>query len=172
MDYTQEKYKVFDMFNCGWALASAGNMEDFDGCTIGWGSLGDIWGGIDHGKMIATIYVNPIRYTCEYLMSNDYFTVSFFPDEYKKDLGILGSRSGRDFNKFGMTRLTPYALGESVAFEEASLTFLCRKLYWNQFDRTHMTPDVAEIYASPDFPPHYEFIGEIVDVVSDGRDRK
>ena len=54
------------MFNKDWALVSAGDLDDFDTCTIGWGSLGDIWGGINKGRPIVTVYVNPTRYTNDY----------------------------------------------------------------------------------------------------------
>ena len=115
---------VFRNFGKDWALVTAGNMENYNTMTIGWGGLGTLW-----GRDVATIYVKPIRYTHEFLEKNEYFTVTFFPGEYKKDLSLLGSRSGRDGDKVAATRLTPVAVGESVGFQEACLTLLCRKIY-------------------------------------------
>ena len=92
-DFRNKQYDVFNMFDCQWAIASAGSEKDFDGCTIGWGALGDIWGTVNKGKLIVTIYVNPLRYTSEYLLRENYFTVSFFDESHRKDPGIIGSKS-------------------------------------------------------------------------------
>ena len=164
MEFRNKQYDVFNMFDKQWALAAAGTLEDFDGCTIGWGSLGDIWGGPSNGKLIATIYVNPLRYTSEYLLKNDWFTISFFDEEHRKDLSLLGTKSRRDCDKFTMSSLLPEAYGQAVIFKEATLTFICRKIYWEQFNLDHMDPEIARrIYS--DRPPHYQFIGEIMETI-------
>lgn len=164
MNFRDKAYEVFNMFDKQWALATAGTIDDFDGCTIGWGSLGDVWGGVSSGRLIATIYVRPDRYTWNYLMRNDYFTISFFPEKYRKDLGLLGSRSKRDCDKFAMTNITAAAHDRGVIFEEAELTFVCRKIYWEQFNRDHMADEFKDGFYG-NRPVHYQFIGEIVDVI-------
>ena len=63
--------RVFDLFNNQWALATAGGMDRYNTCTIAWGSLGTIWGGAGRGRPIATIYINPDRYTWEKGMTDD-----------------------------------------------------------------------------------------------------
>ncbi|MBR0136851.1 MAG: flavin reductase [Erysipelotrichaceae bacterium] len=161
MDYTTEKYNVFEMFSKQKALATAGSIDDYNCCTIGWGSLGNIW---NRGTNIVTIYINPDRYTWEFCMKKDYFTVSFFPPEYHDDLMILGTKSGRDGDKVALTKLTPYSTGEAVAYEEAELTFVCRKLYQGEFLRENLAESISNgIYK--DWRPHYMFVGEIVDVI-------
>ena len=82
-DFEKESYKVFDMFNNEWALATAGTPDRFNTCTISWGSLGSIWGNAGKAKPIVTIYIHPTRYTNEFLRSNELFTVSFFPKEHR-----------------------------------------------------------------------------------------
>ena len=42
MTFRDGQYDVFNMFDKQWALAAAGTVEDFDGCTIGWGSFGSL----------------------------------------------------------------------------------------------------------------------------------
>lgn len=39
------------------------------------------------------------------------------------------SPDGRDEDKVKAAGLTPVAIGDSVTYEEANLTFLCKKLY-------------------------------------------
>ena len=49
-------------------------------------------------------------------------------------------------------------------FEQAELTFVCKKLYTHQFELEQVPQDVADwIYTR--VPPHSMFIGEVVDVI-------
>lgn len=163
-DIRQKEFKAFGMFKDQWALATAGTIDNFNTCTIGWGSIGTIW--TRAAGNIVTIYVNPERYTWEFLMNNDYFTVSFFPEEYREDLQYLGTHSGRDEDKVAKTKLTPVKAGESVSFKEAELTFVCKKIYAAQFDKDKMDPEVYQaVYGYRDWITHYEFIGTVVDVI-------
>ena len=173
--WEEKEYKVFEMFRKQWALVTAGNKEHFNSCTVGWGSLGTIWGRPDSSGSIVTVYLHPARYTRDVMLESDHFTVSFFPEEYRKALGIMGSRSGRDYDKVAESGLTPVTFGNSVTYEEASLTFLCRKLYQHQLTRDDLVSDIQEYYrinpkAYPvddngDWQPHWVFIGEILETL-------
>lgn len=161
MDYKNQKYDIFNMFEKRNALVTAGNSESFNGCTIGWGSLGTVW-----GRPMATVYVNPARYTSEFLLREDYFTVSFFGDDHREDLNIMGTKSGRDCDKISLTKLTPVADENKVVYKEAELTFVCKKVYWGLFEGEHFDQSLNDRFYIPrQLPPHYEFIGEIVDVI-------
>ena len=165
-DYESKNYPVFDMFNNQWALATAGSPAHYNTCTIAWGSFGTIWGGPGKGRPIATIYINPDRYTWDFLKESDIFTVAFFPPEYRKALGYLGSHSGRDGDKVA-AGLTPKALAGGVTFEEANLTFVCHKLYQGEFQREGLADEINHgIYE--DWDPHWMFVGEVIEV-QDGR---
>ena len=119
-----KEYKIFDMFENQWALVTAGSRERFNCCTVGWGGMGVLW-----NRPVVTVYLHPARYTREFLAENDCFTLSFFPEKYRKALGILGTLSGRDGDKIAASGLTLTPMGESVSYREAELSFLCRKLY-------------------------------------------
>ena len=41
-DIRQKEFKAFGMFKDQWALATAGTIDNFNTCTIGWGSIGTI----------------------------------------------------------------------------------------------------------------------------------
>lgn len=164
MNFTEKDYKVFQLFNDRWALATAGSIDNYNTMTIAWGSMGTIWGPPHQGRPILTIYVSPARYTHQFLEENDYFTVSFFPEEYRRDLGLLGSRSGRDGDKVALTALEPEAVEHGVSFRQAELCFVCKKLYAHQFEKEQVPAEVAEwIYNR--VPPHTMFIGEVVQVI-------
>ena len=161
--FEEKDYRVFDMFNNQWALVTAGTNVHYNTCTIAWGSLGTIWGGPGRGRPIATVYVNPDRYTWDFLKESDVFTIAFFPERYREALGYLGSHSGRDGDKVAVAGLTPTELSGGVSFEQAELTFVCRKLYQGAFEREGLASEIDQgIYKN--WQPHWMFVGEITGV--------
>ena len=147
---------IFDTYNKGWALVTAGTIDHFNTMTISWGGLGTLW-----SLPVATVYVKPCRYTHEFLDRYDSFTLSFFPEEYRNDLMILGSRSGRDGNKVALTSLTPIALEGSVGFEQASQTLLCKKIYRQDMDLA-LIPEFAVKQHYQKEAPHTIYIGQVL----------
>ena len=95
----------------------------------------------------------------------DYFTVSFFPEKYRRDLEILGSRSGRDGDKVALTSLTPVAGEFSVTFEEAEHVLICRKIYRQDLDLAAI-PDWAVKTHYQIEAPHTMYIGEVLNASS------
>lgn len=173
--FETKDYKAFTMFENRWALVTAGMLDDFNTCTVSWGSMGNIWGPNGGDISTVTVYIHPARYTQEFMAKYDTFTVSFFPESYHKDLGYLGSHSGRDENKVANSGLTPVVAGDGVTFKEAELTFVCKKLYEHQFDEAYLAEKVKDYYASNPavytqaghdrWEPHYMYIGEVVDAI-------
>lgn len=156
MDFNVNSFAVFDR---DWALVTSGSVESFNTMTISWGELGTVW-----NRPVATVYVKPIRYTHDFLEKNDYFTVSFYSDKYRRALGILGSISGRDCDKVGKTGLTPKRFGNTVTFEEAEVTLVCKKLYRQDMDVSAMPEDVAADYYETE-AAHTMYIGEVIDML-------
>lgn len=109
-NFKQKAYNVFELFDRQWALVTAGSIEHYNSCTVGWGSLGNLWGPTGRSRPTVTVYVHPARYTCEFLERGDTFTVSFYPPEYRRALGYIGSHSGRDGDKAAAAGLTPGGL--------------------------------------------------------------
>ena len=151
--------KSFNIFDKEWALVTAGTTDNYNTMTISWGGLGTIW-----NKPVATVYVKPIRYTHSFLDSNEYFTVSFYDEKYRKDLGVLGTLSGRDGDKVAKTALTPVTVGESISFKEAKITLLCKKIYRQDLITDTMPQEAIDKYYI-DEAPHTMFIGEVVDII-------
>lgn len=112
-----------------WMLITAGNKDrGYNTMTASWGHLGSLWG---HGGGMPTsvVYVRPQRYTKEFVDREELYTLSFFSEDYKKQLGYLGSHSGRDGDKVAACGLTPVFDGDCTWFSEAKLVLVCRKLY-------------------------------------------
>lgn len=151
--------KAFNVYNKGWALLTAGKPDNYNTMTISWGGLGTIW-----NKDVVTVYVRPNRYTYGFIEANDYFTVSFYNDRYKKDLGILGTLSGKDGDKVAKTSLTPINADESVTFKQAKLTLLCKKIYRQDMILDNVPKDAKEKFYT-DEPMHTMYIGQVVKII-------
>ena len=145
-----------------WALVTAGTKDGgWNTMTIGWGTAGVLW-----SRPTLTVFVHPWRHTHRFLLENDYFTVQLFNNEHKRDLGILGAKSGRDGNKVALTALTPKAIEHGVTFEEATTTFVCKKIYSHAIELDAMPESIrdglGEFYATD---AHTVFVGELVEVL-------
>ncbi len=159
MEFTSD---IFSLFDKKWALLTAGNESRFNMMTISWGALGTVW-----GKPAATVYVRSSRYTHDFMDANDLFTVSFYPEQYKPVLGVLGSKSGRDMDKMKNSGLTPIKAGDSVSFEEAEITLVCRKIFMQTLDPAKLPADIAKaLYEGQ--AAHDMYIGEILDIIRRG----
>ena len=147
-----------------WMLITAGTSKDnYNTMTASWGQLGSLWGH-GGGKATAVIFVRPQRYTKKFVDENEYFSLSFFDEEYKKDLGYLGSVSGKDEDKVSKTKITPLFNEKAVYFNEANLVFVCRKLYKQELKEECFVDKktMEDSYPLRDF--HTMYIGEIEEV--------
>ena len=149
------------MISNDWALLTAGKNDNFNTMTVSWGGIGELW-----NKDVCFIFVRPQRYTYEFIEKNDYFSLSFFGGEHKKELGVCGSKSGRDIDKIAETGFLPIDLGEAVGFEQAKVNIVLKKLAYQD-----MKPDgfidetIMNNYANNDF--HRIYVGEIVKVIAE-----
>lgn len=147
-----------------WMLITAGTQQTgYNTMTAAWGHLGAIWSrpGASGAMPTACIYIRPQRYTHEFVEREERFTLSFFPEDWKKQLAYLGAVSGRDENKIERAGLTP-AFGDGTTwFQEASLVLVCRKLYRQQLrEDCFLDPALVDRnYPARDF--HTMYIGEI-----------
>ena len=150
---------VFSAIGEKWMLITAGTAERCNTMTASWGGLGVIW-----GAPAATCYIRPQRYTKEFVDREEYFTLTFFPEEYRKQLSLCGSKSGRDVDKVkecGFTVKT--AQCGAPYFAEAELVLVCRKRFAQEMDPNNMPQEIREKwYPQQDY--HTLYIGEIVEV--------
>ncbi len=156
MDFNTDSFKIFDR---EWALLTAGTIDRYNTMTVSWGGLGTLW-----GKPVATVYVKPVRFTHEFMEANEFFTVSFYPEKYRRALALLGSLSGRDGDKVARAGLTPKSLGHAVTFGEARATLICRKIYRQDLYKAAMPRDVVAAYYAAE-APHTMYIGEVTGIL-------
>lgn len=152
--------KINDLWLNKWFLITAGDFDakDFNTMTVAWGSLGIMW-----NRPFVQAVVRPTRYTYEFTEKYDSFTMCSFPEKYKAALKLLGTKSGRDFNKIAESGLTPIK-SESVSspsFEEADLILECRKIYYDDINPgKFIDPSINKNYPLKDY--HRIYFGEIL----------
>lgn len=153
------KVNPVTMFSEGWAILTAGDGNSYNGMTVSWGAIGEIW-----GKPSIFIFVRPQRYTHKFCENSEYFTVSCFGGKNREELAFFGSKSGRDYDKFKETGLTAETDGNYVYCGEAETVFLCKKSA-----KTILQPEgfydasIKDCYKANDY--HDIFVGEIVKVL-------
>ncbi len=154
---------VFQEIGKNWTLISAKDSEGkVNTMTASWGSMGLLW-----GKETVTVYIRQSRYTKEFVDAQEYFTLSLF-DGYKKELGVLGSKSGRDGDKITEVGFHTVLVDGQPSFEESKCVFICRKMYQDDIKLEDMPKEEKDRwYGDGDY--HTMYIGEIVACyVSDG----
>ena len=143
-----------------WMLITAGCEErGYNTMTASWGYLGSLW-----GKATSCIFIRPQRYTKEFVDREELYTLSFFPG-YMKELGYLGTKSGRDEDKVANVGFTPVFENGYTYFKEANLVFVCRKLYRAPvLEEGFIDANVIDkCYPQRDY--HDLYVGEIVKVI-------
>lgn len=156
VDVKELDINPFTAIGDDWTLITAGDIEKPNTMTASWGGVGVLW-----GAPAATVYIRQSRYTKEFVDANELFTVSFFDRSYHKELGYLGTKSGRDENKIAAVGFTPVEVDGTTTFAEAKLTLVCRKEL-----KIYLGPETfidagadAKWYADHDY--HTMYIGKI-----------
>ena len=161
MDFTEidvtklEKFNPFEKIGKEWMLITAGDEKSCNMMTASWGMLGVLW-----QKNVAAVFVRPQRHTFKFLEENEYYTISFFDEEYRKELLFMGQNSGKDIDKLKNTILKPIYSEKAPYYEQASCVLICKKIY-GQF----ITPEcfldsfIDKEYEKKDY--HKIFIGEV-----------
>ena len=151
----------FDWFKGQGLLLAVGTPDHNNAMTIGWGSLGNIWGKL--GPATVTVYVAEGRYTYEFMEKYDYFTVMAFDKEDARYLGYMGTHSGRDGDKAAHLGLhTLYTENGTPYYAEATMVLECKTIYKAPLDIEGMAEDVKKFYENFDAGVHHIYIGNVI----------
>ncbi|MCC0650118.1 flavin reductase [Clostridioides sp. ZZV15-6598] len=154
------QFNPFTKIGKEWLLITAGNSDKFNTMTASWGGVGVYW-----SKNVVTTYIRPQRYTKEFVDNNDAFTIAFFDEKYREALNICGTISGRDINKVEKAELTPYFVDDTVAFEEANMILVCKKLYHDTMPPENFDAKENDEKWYPNKDYHTMYISEVVKVL-------
>ena len=128
--------------------------------TIGWGTIGHIW-----SKNIMTVMVRPVRHTFGLMESGRDFSVCLLPDQYRKELNLCGTKSGREINKIEVCNLHVEKCNtvDSFYISESVIHFECRTVHKHLIDPLTLDPAIIKrYYPEKDF--HMVYYGEILGI--------
>ena len=150
----------FELIGKDWALVAAKNGEKCNMMTASWGGVGIMW-----NKPAAFTFIRPQRFTYGLMENEDYYSLSFFDEKYRKALQFCGTKSGRDCDKAKECNLTPIYDEAAPYFEEARLVLICRKMYAQDLNEESIIDEktLAPQYSGGDY--HRMYISEIVKVL-------
>ncbi|MDR2828440.1 MAG: flavin reductase [Acholeplasmatales bacterium] len=152
----------FTEIGLNWMLITAGNSTSSNTMTASWGGVGFMW-----NKNVAYIVVRPSRYTHSFITKEGYFSLSFLPSKYKKQLNYLGSVSGRDEDKIKNSKLElDYCLidkHEVPYFKDSNLVYICKTLFIQPYNPSSFLDSKIDVWYK-DHDYHDLFIAEILKV--------
>ncbi|MHC1707573.1 MAG: flavin reductase [Bacteroidales bacterium] len=150
---------IFSLLDKDWMLVTAGRINDYNTMTASWGGFGILW-----NKPVSFVFIRPTRHTYKFTESYPGYTLTFFENQFRKALNILGSKSGRDGDKVSLSGLTPLALESgNISFAEARLIMECHKLYYQDIEPDRfLDAGLDKNYPKKDY--HRMYVGEIKSV--------
>jgi flavin reductase (DIM6/NTAB) family NADH-FMN oxidoreductase RutF len=113
---------VFTLVGKDFTVITAGKKDHYNSMIGSGGGLGLLF-----MKPTTWCILRADRYTLEIIQKEQTYTLSYFPNEYKKQILFLGSKSGRDSEKMKEVELTSLQTPSGdVSFKEARLIIECR----------------------------------------------
>lgn len=142
----------------GLLLAATKRSGESNTMTIGWGTIGVIW-----GRPIFTVLVRPSRYTYQLIEESDEFTVNVPTLALKEFVLFAGTKSGRDYDKFSKFQLevSPGHTVRAVTIDACPLAYECKVVQKNDVIPATFDPTISSrFYPQGDF--HRVYYGEIL----------
>lgn len=155
------KESPFQLIGKDWMLVTAGNENSTNTMTAAWGGFGVMW-----NKNVAYVVLRPQRFTKKFVDAEDHFSLTFFADSFKKELGYLGSVSGRDEDKIKKAGLTLVHDQVAPYFSEAKIVLFCKKLYVQEYKPECFLTTELDSAWYPEKDYHILYIAEITKILT------
>jgi len=164
IDVIEYSGQILKAFGAGGVFLNSKLGDEINTMTMGWGSISIYW-----AKPVLIAPVRLSRYSHNMIDKSGVFTVSVPASrELRGELGICGTKSGRDTNKFDACNFTAVD-GREVdcpIVGEASLHIECKVVAKTLLDADKMDNGIVDKMYSGDYETgdyHTLFFGEIVD---------
>jgi flavin reductase (DIM6/NTAB) family NADH-FMN oxidoreductase RutF len=113
---------VFTFVGKDFTVITSGKKSHYNSMTASGGGLGLLF-----MKPATWCILRADRYTLEMIQKEQTYTMSYFTNEYKKQILFLGSESGRDSEKMKEVELTGIQTPSgNITFKEARLIIECK----------------------------------------------
>jgi flavin reductase (DIM6/NTAB) family NADH-FMN oxidoreductase RutF len=144
----------------GLLLASTRTDGPSNVMTIGWATVGVIW-----GLPVMVVLVRPSRYTYGFIEESKVFTVNVPTSEMSKYVMLCGTRSGRDVDKLAQVETSIGRRVDCVTVDACSMVYECQVVHWNDVQPHALLPSIDnKSYAQGDY--HRLYYGQIVGTYS------
>ena len=142
----------------GLLLASLDKSGKPNTMTIGWGTVGVVW-----GKPIFIVLVRPSRYTYGCIEATGDFTVNVPAPGMEQTTLFCGTVSGRDHDKFAERNLTavPGSKVKSPIIGECEICYECVVINYDDIMADHLTEEIMRS-AYPNADLHRVYYGQIL----------
>jgi flavin reductase (DIM6/NTAB) family NADH-FMN oxidoreductase RutF len=163
LDYTKHfEFVMKTLTERGLLIGSYDAQGKANLMTIGWGTLGSIW-----GLPMWVVLVRPSRYTYRCIEHTGCFTVNVPTDAISRACVTCGTKSGRDIDKFAVCKLdvekSQYVLAPRVA--QCPIVYDCQVVHSNDILPAKLSEDILKgSYVDNDF--HRVYFGKILAVRS------
>lgn len=130
--------------------------------TIGWLQLGFFW-----TREVLTVGVRPTRFTHHIIEEAAYYAVSIpHAHQFKSELSLCGTQSGRDIDKFDMCNLPLQYYGEeNIPYVAIPGEHLFGKIIYKTTIQEHeIHEDLDRFYPERDY--HTLYIAKLIDRVT------
>ena len=144
--------------NPGLLLVSTKPTGPSNVMTIGWGSVGFMW-----GRPVWVTMVRPSRYTHGFMEESGVFTVNVPTESMRKWVGLCGTRSGREMDKLAEGHMTtsPAVTIPSATIDACPMVYECRVVHVNDMVPAKLRPEIeVASYGGTDY--HRFYYGEIL----------
>ncbi|HHW60398.1 MAG TPA: flavin reductase family protein [Syntrophomonadaceae bacterium] len=158
MSYSKMSHQLLQQLPKG-AFLTVKAGDKVNTMTIGWGSIGFIW-----GRPIFMVMVRYSRYTHELIQEAEDFTVSVpLQTNMKKSLAAAGSKTGRGIDKFAACNLSTRSARKvkSPVIDGCELFYECRMVYKQAMECKNLDPSIQSRWYK-DGDEHVLYFGEIV----------
>ena len=155
MDFCEGLGTAMQHFHTKGAFLTVADGERVNTMTVSWGFIGFIW-----TKPHFITVVRPQRYTQELLEKADTFTISIPYGTMQAELGICGSKSGREIDKAEVVKFAKAQSVDGSIVDGCNMYYECRVTCVDQMDEAVLPPIIREKYYNDDY--HMVYVGEIV----------
>ncbi|MCD7972458.1 MAG: flavin reductase [Candidatus Azobacteroides sp.] len=112
---------VFQLVGKDYTVITSGNPERYNSMVASWGG----W-GIMFEKPVTWCMLRANRYTLELMREYKTYTMAYFDDNFKDQIMLFGTQSGRNTEKMKESTLTAVQTPSgSMSFKEAKLIIEC-----------------------------------------------
>jgi flavin reductase (DIM6/NTAB) family NADH-FMN oxidoreductase RutF len=157
VSYTYQLDHTLDRLSHGGLLLAATRSDGrSNAMTIGWGTVGVIW-----GLPVWVVLVRPSRFTYSFIQESGVFTVNVPTPEIKGFVTLCGTRSGRDVDKLAQVDTSMGQRVACVTLDDCPVVYECKVVHHNDVLPEILLPEIqSRAYPKGDF--HRLYYGQIM----------